>query len=213
MIAKELTQSTLRYRVVCMKTPTATDAHEALSVTDEAVLLLKQTVDRQSSRIVLVWGAVYLLAPLAMHFWAYAGFFIQQILLISAIVYTIYDSCRRPSITGPNNWRVAGVWWMTFAFGWAWFLILNPTLFNDVAANGLLIAKQMWAYGVSLAMFVYVLMGLWLGRLYVITGITVTALTVVGLLLLGDWYWLWTGLTGGGTLIIAGLILRLRNPK
>ena len=189
---------------------TPSDALDALSVADEAVRLVKQNVDQQTSRIVLVWGAVYLLAPLAMHFWPYAGILLQQVLLISAIGYTIYDSVRRPGITGPNSMRIAGVWGATFAFGWAWYLILNPTLFSGLQETWLVASKQMWAFGVSLAMFVYVLMGLWLGRLYVITGILVTVLTVVGLLLLGDWYWLWCGLTGGGTLIVAGLMLRRR---
>ena len=62
----------------------------------------------------------------------------------------------------------------------------------------------MWAYGVSLAMFVYIAMGLWIGRLYVVTGLTVTLLTLFGLLWLGDWYWLWCAITGGGSLLMAG---------
>ena len=189
---------------------TSADALDALTVADEAVRLVRQKIDRQTSRIVLVWGTVYLLAPLAMHFWPYAGFLLQQLLLMSAIGYTIYDSVRRPGVTGPNSWRIAGVWWATFAFGWAWYLILNPTLFSGLPEDWLVASKQMWAYGVSLAMFVYVLMGMWLGRLYVITGIAVTVLTVAGLLFLNDWYWLWCGVTGGGTLIAAGLILRRR---
>ena len=63
-------------------------------------------------------------------------------------------------------------------------------------------------------------MGLWLGRLYLVTGIVVTAFTVAGSLLLGDWYWFWCRVTGGGTLIAAKLMLRqltkaihVRNPS
>ena len=122
--------------------------------------------------------------------------------------FTIFDAYRNSFVSGPNTWRIGGLWWLTFAFGWIWFLILDPASFRDPAENGILISRQMWAYGVSLAMFVYIVMGLWIGRLYVVTGLAVTVFTLVGLLWLGDWYWLWCAVFGGGTLLLAGFWLR-----
>lgn len=187
---------------------TPVDAREALSAADNAVRSVKQAVVRQSSRIVLVWGFVYVLAPLSMHIWPLWGVIPHQLLLVGTIGYTIYDVKRNSIVSGKNSWRIGGLWWLTFGFGWIWFLILDPVNFLDPAANGVAISRQMWAYGVSLAMFVYVVMGLWIGRLYVVTGLAVTLFTVIGLLWLGDWYWLWCAITGGGTLLATGFWLR-----
>lgn len=187
---------------------TPADARDALSAADDAVRSVKRAIDRQTSRIVLMWGVVYTLAPLSMHIWPVWGIVPQQLLLVGAIGFTIYDAHRNSLISGPNSRRIGGLWWLTFAFGWIWFLILDPVSFRNPAANGMVILRQMWAYGVSLAMFVYVVMGLWIGRLYVVTGLAVTVFTVAGLIWLGDWYWLWCAITGGGTLLGAGFRLR-----
>lgn len=192
---------------------TPTDARQALKAADEAVRTMKNAVDRRTSRIVFVWGVVYTLAPLSMHIWPFWGLIPQQLLLIGAIGYTIYDGYKNSFISGPNSWRIGAMWWLTFAFGSVWFLILDPANFQDPAAHGIAISRQMWAYGVSLAMFVYVVMGLWVGRLYIATGVTVTLATVAGLLWLGDWYWLWCAVTGGGTLLGTGFWLRRQVRK
>ena len=187
---------------------TPLDAREALSSAEDAVRSVKRAVDRQTSRIVLMWGIVYVLAPLSMHIWPLWGVIPQQLLLIGAIVFSIYDAHRCSLISGTNSRRIGGLWWLTFAFGSVWFLILDPASFRNPAAESVATSRQMWAYGVSLAMFVYVAMGLWIGRLYVVTGLAVTFFTVVGLIWLGDWYWLWCAITGGGTLLGAGFWLR-----
>ena len=155
-----------------------------------------------------MWGVVYVLAPLSMHAWPRWGIVPQQLLLIGAIGFSIYEAMRNSFISGPSSWRIGGLWWLTFGFGWIWFLILEPANFQNIEANGVEISRQMWAYGVSLAMFVYVVMGLWIGRLYVVTGLAVTLFTMVGLLWLDDWYWLWCAITGGGTLLATGFWIR-----
>lgn len=190
---------------------TSDEARHALAAAHEAANQIKRAVDRQTSKIVLVWATVYFLAPLAMHVWPIGGVVPQQLLLISAITYSIYDGFRCSLISGPNTARIGWLWGITFAFGWVWFLVLEPSTFDDPAANLERILKQMWAFGVSLVMFVYTAMGLWVGRIYVITGITVTVATVSGFLFLEPWFWLWCAVTGGGTLLVAGLLLRSRG--
>ncbi len=184
------------------------DARESLSAVDDAVRSVKGAIDRHASRIVLAWGVVYVLAPLAMHIWPFWGFVPQQLLLLGVIGFSVYETHGNSLISGPNSRRIGGLWCLAFVFGWIWFLILSPANFLDPAANGLAISRQMWAYGVSLAMFVNVVMGLWIGRLYVLSGLAVAFFTMVGLLWLGDWYWLWCAITGGGILLAAGFWLR-----
>lgn len=187
---------------------TPLEAQQSLEAIDEAVLVVKRVIDRQTSRIVLLWGVVYLLGPLAMYFWPTFGIIPQQALLILAISYSIFFTSRNSVVTGATSQRIGALWWLTFGFGAIWFFVLDPTGFAGSHVDGQLIARKMWAYGVSLAMFVYVVMGTWVGTLYVVTGVAVTLFTLAGLLWLGDWYWLWCGLTGGSTLLAAGVYLR-----
>ncbi|MEO0531800.1 MAG: hypothetical protein AAF266_14670 [Planctomycetota bacterium] len=192
---------------------TPDQAREALSAANDAASEVQRAVDHQTSRIVLVWAFVYFFAPLAMHVWPLWGLIPQQLLLLGAIGYSIYDGSRNSLVSGPNSRRIGSLWGVTFGFAWAWFLILDPAAFDDPASNGVVIAKQMWAFGVSLAMFVYTVMGIWIGRLYVVTGVLLTLLTVAGLLFLDQWYWMWCAVTGGGTLLAAGLLLRRRGTR
>lgn len=191
---------------------TSPEAREALASADQAVSVIDKAVRQHAARVVTAWGTIYLLAPLAMHFWPVLGVVPQQILLVAGIVYTIREARRYDIISGPNSIRIGAIWFATFAFGTVWFLILSPKSFADPQANGPMILRQMWAYGVSLAMFVYVIMGLWIGRIYVAIGVVITLLTLVGLLWIKDGYWLWCAATGGGTLLALAFWLR-RNSQ
>lgn len=189
----------------------STEAREALSAAEHAAQSLKRAIDQQTSRIVLIWAFVYFFAPLSMHLWPMGGIIPLQLLLMGAIVYSIYNGRRNSPISGPGRWRIGALWGVTFAFAWVWCLILAPDTSSDVKTDGSAIERQMWAYGVSIAMFVYVVMGLWIGRIYIVTGVMVTLVTLIGLKFLGDWYWLWCAVTGGGILLVAGCALRKRG--
>ena len=190
---------------------TPDQAREALDNVNAAVSAVEEAVHGHSARIVLVWGIVYLFAPLAMHFWPTLGVIPQQFLLLAGIGYTIVETRRFDIISGPNSIRIGSIWFATFAFGSVWLLILAPDMFANMQANAPTVLRQMWAYGVSLAMFVYIVMGLWIGRIYIATGIVVTLLTLIGLLWVNDGYWLWCAITGGGTLLALAFWLRQKS--
>jgi len=195
---------------------TPAEAQAALHASQVAIDLADRAEARQASRIVLAWAGAYLLGPLAMHVWPQWGLIPQQLLLVAAIAFTIYDVRTRSLVTGFTGERLGALWGLTFAFGCVWFVINHPLghQFLDIGRpdfDGLRFSRQMWAFGVSLAMFVYVVMGLWVGRAYIITGVAVTALTLVGLLCLDGWYWLWCAATGGGGMLLFGLWLRRRS--
>jgi hypothetical protein len=64
------------------------------------------------------------------------------------------------------------------------------------------------AFWPTLFMLGYVLLGLWLGRVFVAIGLIVTALTVAGYLWSGPWFGLWMAVVNGGGLIAGGVFLR-----
>lgn len=187
---------------------TPTDARRSLNAIDQAVATHRRAIDRQASHVVLAWGVTYVLAPLCVHFWPELGVIALNLLVLAAIGFTIYVTSRASPISGPNVRRYGAIWGIIYGFGSLWWLILSPLGSNQPITRFIMTPEQMWAYGVTLAMFIYVIMGLWVGRVYIVLGIVVTCVTAVGLFWLGDWYWLWCSLTGGGAMTVAGLYLR-----
>jgi hypothetical protein len=84
-----------------------------------------------------------------------------------------------------------------FSYGFVLLLMLWP-----------LDARQVAAFWPTLIMLGIVLMGIWLGRFFIVLGLSVTALTVIGYFGSGDWFPLWMAAANGGGLIAAGWWLR-----
>jgi hypothetical protein len=57
-------------------------------------------------------------------------------------------------------------------------------------------------------MLVYTIAGLWIGYAFVVIGVGVTALTLVGYFFVGDWFEPWMAVVNGGGLILGGLWMR-----
>lgn len=68
--------------------------------------------------------------------------------------------------------------------------------------------RQLEAFWPTLVMFCHVLAGIWLGRFFLLSGLTVTALIVIGFIWIGHWYPLWLAVSVGGGLMASGLWLR-----
>jgi TRAP-type uncharacterized transport system fused permease subunit len=190
---------------------TKSEARKSLDVIDEALVSMKRAIDRQSARIVLVWGVAYLVGPLCMHAWPKFGVIPLEVLVATAIAFTIYDTSRKSLVTGANSRKFGAVWGLIYAFGAIWMLILSPFNIDDIDHRFTIYSQQMWAYGVTLAMFIYVAMGFWMGKFYIVLGSLVTVCTLIGRFWLTDWFWLWCGVTGGGAMIVGGLYLRKRS--
>ena len=58
-------------------------------------------------------------------------------------------------------------------------------------------------------MLFYVLAGLWVGRAFVVIGLSISALTLIGYFFVeGSAFLLWMAVTNGGGLILSGLWMR-----
>lgn len=68
--------------------------------------------------------------------------------------------------------------------------------------------RQLSAFWPTLIMLGFVLMGLWLGRFFIVCGLAVTALTLAGYFWSGAWFPLWMAAVNGGGLLLGGLWLR-----
>jgi hypothetical protein len=97
----------------------------------------------------------------------------------------------------PNQWRFAVGWLAIGGFFGALFSVLAPVNTHQVGAVIPLF--------VALA---YVLLGLWRGLRFLIAGLLIAALTLIGYFSLPAHFDLWMAIVGGGALILAGLWLR-----
>lgn len=68
--------------------------------------------------------------------------------------------------------------------------------------------RQEAAFWPTLVMFCQVLAGLWLGTFFILVGVSVTLLVMIGYAWAGPLYPLWLAITVGGGLIASGLWLR-----
>ena len=95
------------------------------------------------------------------------------------------------------------MWLLLFLYGEIWLVVLWPWR-----------PEQLGVFGVTLVMFAYVIMGLWLELRFMLwLGLGVTAAACAGYVLsflVPGYLNLWLGLAGGSALLVSGLFLTLR---
>ena len=99
-----------------------------------------------------------------------------------------------------NTLNAIGLWFLLFAFASLWLLLLSP-------AKGI----QLCAFLCTVAMFGYVVLGLWLGSYFMVwLGLMVTGLTFLGYYVFPGYFYLWMSPMGGGALLGTGVYIRVR---
>jgi hypothetical protein len=73
--------------------------------------------------------------------------------------------------------------------------------------------RQLDAFWPLVFMLGYVLAGIWVGRFFVLCGVAIALLTIVGFWWSGPWYPLWLAVVNGGGLIFGGMWLRRQGPS
>lgn len=101
------------------------------------------------------------------------------------------------------GWRLFWFWFLLFVYGDIWLAVLWPWR-----------GEQLGLFLITLVMFAYVVMGLWLEMRFMLwLGLGVTALAGVGYVLsiwVPGYLNLWLGLPGGAALLASGLYLTRR---
>jgi hypothetical protein len=96
-----------------------------------------------------------------------------------------------------RDWRLIWAMAALAAFGTIWSNVLGP-----------LVPRQMlYAFQPSLFLLGLILMGLWLGRFFIILGVVGIALIVIGYLQAEPWLRFWMAIAQSGTLILGGVWL------
>ena len=150
----------------------------------------------------IIWGVVWLLGFLNSQFlesplegWIWLALDVAGVIATLAVGHRLGTRMR----VHPG-WRVALFWLALFGYGFLWGWLSQPM---DAAKSSLYIS--------TVAMFGYVVMGLWLGsRGIAWLGVGVTVLALAGYLLIPAYFFLWMALLGGGALIGSGVYISRR---
>jgi len=198
-------------------------ARESLSQIEEAAERTKKMMACSGGdAIFILWGFIWVLGYLGTHFllqnasWPRlmgAGW-LWSVLVVAGVIITLVMVRRhmpvRSSVRSRLGKRISRFWWLLFAYFYVWMVMLHPFIEVNGPGEAAALYIHLSAVAATVAMFAYVVVGLWLDHFMIWIGLGVTALTVLGLFLLQPYFCVWMAVAGGGTLIGTGLTIRNR---
>lgn len=184
-----------------------TDARRSLEdVHDVVARTRKATGAAIAGPIFMLWGVVWIAAFTISHFvprWSGEAWLVLDLIGVVGSLLIAFGH-RAPVKMSPASrklgWRIFAFWLCLNPFIAVWLLLLAP--FNQL---------QVYAFICTIPMFALVVMGLWLEAYsMLLVGFAVTGFIVLGYLQFPVHFGPWMALTGGGTMFVVGLIIRLR---
>ncbi|HTO60622.1 MAG TPA: hypothetical protein VMM15_05135 [Bradyrhizobium sp.] len=177
------------------------EARKALADIDDVVHRVRQSrIYDLASRIMIMWGVLVfagnLVTWLSPRNSATIWIAVNTLGVVGTVALSILDMRR----TGMPSFdlRVVAAFVLYFAFGLLCSVVLGHFGWREMAT--------FWPV---YAMLFYVLAGLWFGRAFVIIGLAITVLTLIGyFFVFGMAFVLWMAVVNGGGLIVGGLAMR-----
>jgi hypothetical protein len=199
-----------------LSTITPEAARASLAEVDRIATQIRQTIAwSRTTPLLILWGVIWVIGFAAAQYFPPWGFRLWTWLDIAGVVGSVLllSPVRRSPIKGINLGlgRISVAWLALLGYGTLWAALLCPWELShraEWAAYAPLIGRKIAAFSSTVCMFGYLVMGLWLGRFFLWLGLLVTATTLVGYYFVSDYFFLWMALTGGGSLIAAGVFIR-----
>jgi hypothetical protein len=142
-------------------------------------------------------GPVYLL-------WVLAAAFV--------VAFVVMKKLRPSPVKEAPDWRVAALVLVILGYAEIFWVLLQPQGLpkNLPSADVVMGARKFAAYAVIVSLFLNVIMGLTVrpSRFFVVLGLLLTAVVLVGYYFFSDWFMLWMSVVGGGTFILSGIFIR-----
>ena len=181
-----------------------TEAEEALEAIQGMVRKTRQAISNSGAYAFLIlWGSVWLFGFLGNQFFEdkTAGFIwmVLNILggVVSAVVGIRMSRNVRSSSGAAFGKRIAWFWLILFLFCFALIIVVSP---ED--------SKQMAMIIILFVMMGWMALALLLSMASVWWGLAITAMSVIGYLLLPNIFYLWMAVLGGGGMISLGFYIR-----
>jgi hypothetical protein len=189
---------------------TKAEALAALQEIDRVILLTRQTIARAGSApIVIMWGIIWMVGYTCTQFLPDQAGWFWTVLDIGGIMgsFAFRKWSAHSPVKNPNSARIGISWLVLIGFGVIWLFLLRPwqgAKVSDVPDLG----HRISAYWATVPMFAYVIMGLWLDRFFIWLGAIVTIATVAGYIYIGNYFYLWMAVVGGGSLVVGGAFIK-----
>jgi len=157
-----------------------------------------------SSPFFIMWGVIWMVGYTATDFYPhYAGALWTVLMIVGFLGQMGIGRHRaRGGQLHPGMNRYAGLRMLGSFLAIFGFVAATYAVFGHVGW------KQQASFVPLLTALFYVLIGLWAGTRFVITGIAVAALTLGGFFYLPSHFLLWMAAVGGGALVLAGVWMR-----
>jgi hypothetical protein len=145
-----------------------------------------------------IWGLAWMAGFGASHFTDWPDGWIWLPVVAVGVTLSVLSGLRsRRSVESSDRVRVFWFLLALVAFGAVWAVILHP--FN---------VRHFGVYIATLFMFAYVAGGIWFGRFFVVLGLGVTGVALIGVLAAPALLDLLMAAAGGGSLFAGGLYIR-----
>ena len=175
-------------------------ASEALAEINEMARRVRQSrIYNLASLMLIMWGALVFAGYLGSFLWPrYAGYF-WIVLNVAGIAGSFAISAVGYPRTGVRTFdlRALIAFLLFFAFG-----------FLCTSVLGHFTPRQMGAFWPIYFMLLYIIAGLWVGYAFVVIGLGISVLALVGYFFIGEWFDLWMAFVDGGGLMLGGLWMR-----
>jgi hypothetical protein len=176
------------------------EAALALSDIDSIARRVRQsTIYQLSSLLMVMWGVLVFAGNIGSFLWPRSAGYIWIGVDVAGIAGSFVISAFGHARTGVRSFdiRMFAAFLLFMAFGFLW-------------TNGLahFTVRQMGTFWAIYFMLVYTIAGLWVGQAFVVIGLGITALTLIGYFFVGDWFEPWMAVVNGGGLILGGLWMR-----
>ena len=150
--------------------------------------------------------------------WWYMVAWHWWVLIPLGVFFTIRTSRRDSSVTHQSTLleaKFGAFWGVLYFYVFVGGLLLFP-LIEASRIETLTGSRVIAAMGALIPMFAYAALGLFLSRVMLISGVTITVLIVVGFYAVPDWFQLWMAIMGSTGLFCTGIFVKkeaLRRPR
>ena len=184
------------------------NARASLSAAESVMVQTKKAIaSSYANPSLIMWGILWILAYTITNFYYIYAFYIFMAMAViggigTGVIVGIFRSRAPIKDRSSQKYgrRITAFWIFLCIYIVVWLFLLTP--FTGIQCN---------AFICTVAMFAYIVMGLWFeSRFMIILGLAVTAGTLAGFYLLREYHCLWMAFVGGGAIFGTGLYIRLR---
>lgn len=176
------------------------EAAAALDDIEQIVRRVRQSrIYNFASLMLIMWGALVFAGNVASFLWPRYSAWIWIAVNATGVAGSFAIAAFERARTGTRSFdiRVFAALLLFFAFG-----------FFSTSVLGHFTPRQLGTFWPLYFMLVYTVAGLWVGQAFVAIGLGITALTLIGYFLIGDWFEPWMAVVNGGGLMLGGLWMR-----